>query len=322
VTASQPAVHPGADRAGTSSLTDEGLDRQTGETSPGELREDRPQRKSNTLTAVMLVICLGYFLFPFYWLVISSTKSNADLFSSFGLWFADFSLVDNLRSVFTVQDGVFGRWALNSVFYSVVSAVGGTMLATAAGYAFAKYEFPGGKALFSIILGAIMIPTTALAIPTYLLFARADLTDTAWAIILPSLVSPFGVYLMRVYAADAVDTSLIEAARVDGVGEIRIFFQVALRLLVPGSVTVLLFGLVATWNNYFLPLIMLNTPEKFPLPVGLAQWQQTASAGSGAQAMFSTVITGSLVSIIPLVLAFLFLQRYWQSGLSTGGVKA
>ena len=191
-----------------------------------------------------------------------------------------------------------------------------------AGYAFAKYAFPGGKALFSIILGAIMIPTTALAIPTYLLFARADLTDTAWAIILPSLVSPFGVYLMRVYAADAVDTSLIEAARVDGVGEIRIFFQVALRLLVPGSVTVLLFGLVATWNNYFLPLIMLNTPEKFPLPVGLAQWQSTASAGSGAQAMFSTVITGSLVSIIPLVLAFLFLQRYWQSGLSTGGVKA
>ena len=322
MTASQPAVHPGADRAGTSPLTDEGLDRQAGETSPGELREDRPHRKSNTLTAVMLIICLGYFLFPFYWLVISSTKSNADLFSSFGLWFADFSLVDNLRSVFTVQNGVFGRWALNSVFYSVVSAVGGTLLATAAGYAFAKYEFPGGKALFSIILGAIMIPTIALAIPTYLLFARADLTDTAWAIILPSLVSPFGVYLMRVYAADAVDTSLIEAARVDGVGEIRIFFQVALRLLVPGSVTVLLFGLVATWNNYFLPLIMLNTPEKFPLPVGLAQWQSTASAGSGAQAMFSTVITGSLVSIIPLVLAFLFLQRYWQSGLSTGGVKA
>jgi multiple sugar transport system permease protein len=224
--------------------------------------------------------------------------------------------------VFTVQGGVFGLWALNSLFYSVVSAVGGTLLATAAGYAFAKYEFPGGKVMFSVILGAIMVPTTALAIPTYLLFARAQLTDTYWAIILPSLVSPFGVYLMRVYAADAVDASLIEAARVDGVGEIRIFFQVALRLLMPGAVTVLLFGLVATWNNYFLPLIMLNTPEKFPLTVGLAQWQSTASAGSGAQAMFSTVITGSLVSIIPLILAFLFLQRFWQSGLSTGGVKA
>lgn len=319
---SQSGIHTDPDRAGTGALTDDALDTQARTTSPTRFREDRPPRKSNTLTVVMLVVVLAYFLFPLYWLVVASTKSNADLFSTFGLWFADFSLIDNLRMVFTVQDGVFGRWALNSVFYSVVSAVGGALLATAAGYAFAKYEFPGGKALFAIILGAIMVPTTALAIPTYLLFARAELTDTAWAIILPSLVSPFGVYLMRVYAADAVDTSLMEAARVDGVGEIRIFFQVALRLLVPGSVTVLLFGLVATWNNYFLPLIMLNTPEKFPLPVGLAQWQSTASAGSGAQAMFSTVITGSLVSIIPLVLAFLFLQRFWQSGLSTGGVKA
>jgi multiple sugar transport system permease protein len=319
---SQRGVHTGPERAGTGSLTDDGLDSQTGATSQTRLRKDRTERKSNTLSVVMLVIVLCYFLFPLYWLVVASTKSNADLFSSFGLWFADFSLIDNLRQVFTADNGVFGSWLFNSLYYSVVSAVGGALLATAAGYAFAKYEFPGGKAMFSIILGAIMVPTTALAIPTYLLFARAELTDTAWAIILPSLVSPFGVYLMRVYAADAVDTSLIEAARVDGVGEIRIFFQVALRLLVPGAVTVLLFGLVSTWNNYFLPLIMLNSPEKFPLTVGLAQWQSTASAGSGSQAMFSTVITGSLVSIIPLVIAFLFLQRYWQSGLSTGGVKA
>jgi len=265
---------------------------------------------------------LGYFLFPLYWLVVASTKSNADLFSTFGLWFSHLNLLENLKTVFTFQDGVYGRWAVNSVIYSVSSAVGATILATAAGYAFAKYRFPGGRALFSIILGAIMIPTTALALPTYLIFARAQLTDTYWAIILPSLVSPFGVYLMRVYAADAVDYSLIEAARVDGVGEIRIFFQVALRLLMPGAVTVLLFSLVATWNNYFLPLIMLSTPEKFPIPVGLAQWQSTSSAGSGSQALFSTVITGSLVSIVPLVLAFVFLQRYWQSGLSSGGVKA
>ncbi len=322
MSSSQPNIRAGADPTATSEPRDDTLDPGTRVGPIGQLRKDRPAPKSNLLTVVMLAITLGYFLFPLYWLVIASTKSNADLFSTFGLWFADFSLIENLRQVFTAQNGVFGRWALNSIFYSVVSAVGGTLLATAAGYAFAKYDFPGGKALFSVILGAIMVPTTALAIPTYLLFARAQLTDTYWAIILPSLVSPFGVYLMRVYAADAVDSSLIEAARVDGVGEIRIFFQVALRLLVPGSITVLLFTLVATWNNYFLPLIMLNTPEKFPLPVGLAQWQSTASAGSGAQAMFSTVITGSLVSIVPLILAFLFLQRYWQSGLSSGGVKA
>ena len=128
---------------------------------------------------------------------------------------------------------------------------------------------------------------------------------------------------MRVYAADAVDATLIEAGRVDGVGELRIFFTVAFRLLLPGSVTVLLFSLVATWNNYFLPLIMLNSADKFPLTVGLAQWQSTASAGSGRRALFSTVITGSLLSIIPLVIAFVFLSALlavragfrWRQGL-------
>lgn len=281
-----------------------------------------PRSRTSWLLTVIMIICVLYFLLPLYWLLVASTKSNADLFSSFGLWFADFNLIENVRTVFTFQNGVFARWALNSVIYSVVSAVGASLLATAAGYAFARYRFPGGNAIFSIILGAIMVPTTALAIPTYLLFARANLTDTYWAIILPSLVSPFGVYLMRVYADGAVDPSLLEAARVDGAGEFRIFLTVAFRLLVPGAITVLLFTLVSTWNNYFLPLIMLNTPEKFPLPVGLAQWQSTASGGSGSQALFSTVITGSLISIIPLIVAFLFLQRFWQSGLSAGGVKA
>jgi len=126
---------------------------------------------------------------------------------------------------------------------------------------------------------------------------------------------------MRVYAADAVDDSLLEAARIDGAGELRIFFQIALRLLSPGVVTVVLFTLVATWNNYFLPFIMLNDPKLFPVTVGLAQWNAQASGGGGAEAVFSLVITGSLISVIPLAVAFLLLQRYWQSGLSAGSVK-
>ena len=141
-----------------------------------------------------MLLIVAYFLFPLYWLVVASTKSNADLFSSFGLWFADFNFIENVRTVLTFQDSVFIRWFFNSILYAVVSGVGAAFLATAAGYAFGQYDFPGGKALFSIVLGAIMVPTTALAIPTYLLFARAELTDTYWAIILPSLVSPFGVF--------------------------------------------------------------------------------------------------------------------------------
>lgn len=282
---------------------------------------NREKRRSNFLTVVMWV-CAFYFLLPVLWLFIASTKDNRDLFNTFGLWFGrEFNLFNNIVDVFTVQDGIYLRWALNTTIYASVSAIGATLLATMAGYAFAKYNFPGGKLLFSITLGAIMIPMTALAIPTYLLFAQAEITNTPLAVILPSLVSPFGVFLMRVYAADAIPDSLIEAARVDGASEFRIFWQVGFRLLGPAMVTVLLFNLVATWNNYFLPLIMLRSGELLPLTVGLAQQASISAAGGGAQALFSTVITGSLISIVPLILAFLYLQRYWRTGLATGGVK-
>lgn len=285
-------------------------------------RKYAPERRRSTLLTVLLWLAVLYFVLPLWWLFVSSTKDNSSLFATFGLWFGGgFSLQENLETLFTVRGGIFARWLLNTAFYAVVSAVGATLLATMAGYAFAKYRFPGSKLLFSVTLGAVMIPLTALALPTYLLFSSAGLTDTPWAVIVPSLVSPFGVYLMRVYAADAIPDGLIEAARVDGAGEFRIFWQVGLRLLGPGLVTVFLFTLVATWNNYFLPLIMLNSSELYPITVGLAQLQSAANAGGGSQALFSTVITGSFVSIVPLIVAFLFLQRYWQSGLATGGVK-
>jgi multiple sugar transport system permease protein len=171
------------------------------------------------------------------------------------------------------------------------------------------------------VLGSVMVPTTALAIPTYLMFSELGLTNNPLSIILPSLVSPFGVYLMRIYAEAAVPSDLIEAARIDGAGEFRIFGRIAFRLLAPAFVTVLLFNFVATWNNYFLPLVMLSEPRWYPLTVGLAQWNSQATASGGATSAFTTVITGSLISVVPLIIAFVFLQRYWQSGLGAGGVK-
>jgi multiple sugar transport system permease protein len=281
----------------------------------------RRNRKSMVITVGALVL-VAYFLLPLWWLLVASTKSNSDLFSTFGLWFApDMNLGANIKAVFTFEDGIFLTWFRNTIVYSATSALGATALATAAGYAFAKLRFPARTAMFAVILGAVMVPMTALSIPTYLLFANAGLTDTPWAVIIPSLVNPFGVYLMYVYSGDAIDDSLLEAGRVDGAGEFRLFFTVGLRLLAPGFVTVLLLSLVGTWNNYFLPLIMLNKSQLYPLTVGLAQWQAASQAGSGSQALFSMVITGSLISILPLIAAFLFLQRYWQSGLSAGAVK-
>jgi multiple sugar transport system permease protein len=202
----------------------------------------------------------------------------------------------------------------------VVGAGGATLLSTAAGYGLAKYKFAGRRIVFAVLLGAVAVPGTALAVPTFLMFSDLGLTNTVWAIIIPSLISPFGLYLMWVYAGEAIPGDLLEAARIDGAGEVRIFFTVALRLLAPGIVTVLLFAVVSTWNNYFLPLIMLSKPDLYPLTVGLTQWSNQAT-GVGARPIYNLVITGSLLTIVPLVIAFLLLQRFWQSGLTAGSVK-
>jgi multiple sugar transport system permease protein len=277
-------------------------------------------RRRGVPTLFMLAF-LAYFLLPLVWLLIASTKSNEDLFDSFGLALSHFNLFTNLNDVFTHDGGDYARWMRNTILYSVVSAGGAALLAAAAGYGFAKFRFRGKEILFWVVLGSVMVPQTALAIPTYLMFAKIGLINSPLSVILPSLVSPFGVYLMRIYAEDAVPDTLIEAARIDGGGEFLIFRKVAFRLLAPGFVTVLLFTFVQTWNNYFLPLVMLSEPKWFPVTIGLYQWNGQATAGGGSEALFSLVITGSLVAIVPLIAAFLLLQRYWQSGLSAGSVK-
>jgi multiple sugar transport system permease protein len=277
--------------------------------------------RRRALATFLLLVFLVYFVLPLFWLIVSSTKSNDDLFSSFGLWFAAFHFPQNLHDVFTYDDGVFLTWLRNTAFYSVAAGVGTALVSTLAGYAFAKYRFPGRGFLFAVILGSIMIPQTALVIPIYLMLSKIGIINTPLAVILPSLVSPFAVYLMRIYAEQAVPDELLDAARVDGAGEFRIFWGVSFRILVPGFVTVLLLSFVATWNNYFLPLVVLSDQKLFPLTVGLAQWNSLASAGGGSQVVYSIVITGALVAIVPVAAAFLLLQRYWQGGLTVGGVK-
>ncbi|WP_329126076.1 carbohydrate ABC transporter permease [Streptomyces sp. NBC_01465] len=288
--------------------------------SPRRPHSMRRPKRSVLLTLLTGVVML-YSLLPLLWLVISATKSQEGLSRSFGLWFdRDFDLWHNISETFTYQDGVFGRWLLNTLMYVVLGAGGATFLAVLGGYALAKFRFPGKKGVFAVVIGAVAVPTTALAVPTFLMFSKIGLTDTPWAVIIPSLISPFGLYLMWVFASEAIPNELMEAARIDGAGEIRTFFQVALPLLAPGTVTVLLFTTVATWNNYFLPLIMLKDPDWYPLTLGLDAWNKQA-ATAGGEAVFNLVVTGSLLTIVPLIAAFLLLQKYWQSGLSAGSVK-
>jgi multiple sugar transport system permease protein len=277
-------------------------------------------RRSVTLTLLTGLVLL-YSLVPLAWLVINATKSQGDLFSSFGLWFSgDLDLLRNIEQTLTYDGGIFLRWLLNTLLYVVVGAGGATFLAVLGGYALAKFEFVAKRAVFAIVIGAVAVPGTALAVPTFLMFSEMGLTNTPWSIIIPSLISPFGLYLMWTFAAQAIPTELMEAARIDGAGEFRTFAQICVPLLAPGVVTVLLFTMVATWNNYFLPLIMLKDPTWYPLTLGLDAWNaQTTTAGG--EAIYHLVITGSLLTILPLIAAFLLLQRFWQSGLAAGSVK-
>ncbi len=288
-------------------------------------RRRTPRSRGQIPLQLVLAFLVIYFLIPFWWVIVNSSKNSAGLFGGGNaLWFAtDIDYVENLRQLFTYGGGIYARWLSNSALYAFVGGIGATVLAVLAGYGFAKYRFAGRRAGFSILLGAVMVPTTALVIPTFVLFSQAGITNTIWAVILPTLLNPFGVYLMHVYVREAVPDELMDAARVDGAGEFRTFLQVALPLLRPAIVTVLLLSVVSSWNNYFLPLVMLSDNRLFPVTVGIGLWQGTASTygAAGGESLWSIIILGSLISVLPLIIAFLSLQRYWRGGLAIGSLK-
>jgi multiple sugar transport system permease protein len=303
----------------------QGRRRGDGRSAARRSRESGPDRSAGRsrastiiVTAVLVVVAL-YFLIPVYWVVVAATKTTGDLFGTFGFWFAPtFALWDNLGQVLTYGDGIFLRWLGNSVLYAGVGALIATYFAAAGGYALAKYEFRGRNLVFGTILGGVLVPGTATALPLFLLFSQMGLANTYWSVLLPSLVSPFGLFLCRIYAQATVDTSLMEAARLDGASELRIFHTLGLRILTPALVTVFLFQLVGIWNNYFLPLVMLSDVDKFPVTLGLNNW---LSQTDRLPEFYQLTTGGVLLSIIPLVIAMIVLQRFWRGGLTEGSVK-
>ena len=281
----------------------------------------RAQRES-PFARVSAMVVMGvftlYFLVPIWWLLVAASKNRSQFNSTNPLWFADFSLFGNMANLVAYRDGVYLKWMLNSALYAGGGALVGTLIAGMCGYALAKYNFPGRELIFNVVLGGVLVPATALALPLFLIFSQISLTNTFWSVFLPSLVSPFGVYLARIYASASVPDELIEAARLDGAGELRTFFTVSVRMMVPALVTVFLFQFVAIWNNFFLPLIMLRDETLFPVTLGLYAWNSQVNQ---IPVLRDYVLIGALLSIIPLVIIFLLLQRFWRSGLSAGSVK-
>jgi multiple sugar transport system permease protein len=284
-------------------------------TAPGDRRTGA---RPSVLPTIVLLVGAGYCLLPVVWVAMASTKAGSSLFTTFTLA-PGRDVLTNLGDLHAYGGGLFWQWMLNTALYAGVGGVLSAALSGLSGYTLAKYRFAGRGLIFNVLLAGVLIPGVVLAIPQYLLLAKVGLTDTYWSVLLPSIVSPYGIYLARIYAAAAVPDSVIEAARTDGAGEFRIFCSLALPMMVPGLITVFLFQFVAIWNNFLLPFVMLSTDDRFPVTVGL---YTLLNQGSTTPALYSLVIMGSLLSIIPLVVLFLSLQRYWRVDLMAGAVKA
>jgi multiple sugar transport system permease protein len=277
-----------------------------------------PLAGSIIVNAVLLVAAV-YFLLPIVWVFVAATKSPGELFNSFGLWFTDSPQAwENLVNVFTQDKGIFTAWILNSLLYSAVGAFAATLTSAACGYALAKFVFKGRELLFSVILGGVLVPATVIALPLYFLLNAIGLTGTYWSVLLPSMVSPFGVYLARIHAKAAVPDEVVEAARIDGAGDLRIFGSIASRMMTPALVTIFLFQFVTIWNNYLLPLVMLNETKTFPLTLGLTLWNSQTQRDP---MFYQLVVTGSAVSAVLLVALMIGLQRFWRADLTAGASK-
>ncbi|MFD5690358.1 carbohydrate ABC transporter permease [Streptomyces rubiginosohelvolus] len=273
---------------------------------------------SKSAVNVVLLIAAVYTLFPLIWLVSAATKDAGNLLGGDVFSLQGFDLAHNLSELTAYQDGIYFRWYGNSLLYAGAGALGCSLVSVAAGYAFDKYRFRGKEKLFALVLLGVLLPSTALSLPLYLLAVETGTVNTYWAVLIPALVNPFGVYLSRIFSAGYIPDEVLEAARIDGAGELRTFWSVGLRMVMPGFVTVFLFQFTAIWNNFFLPLVMLSDKDLYPLSLGLYNWHSNANADPS---FYPMVVTGSLLAVTPLIVAFVTLQRHWKAGLTAGSVK-
>jgi multiple sugar transport system permease protein len=266
-----------------------------------------------------LVIGGLYCILPALWILVAATKTNAQLFST-APYVPSFTgaFWSNMSGIITYNHELFLRWWLNSVIYAVGGGILSTALAGAAGYALGKYVFTGSRAIFRIITGAILLPQVLLAVPQYLLLAKFGLTNSYESVILPQLISPFAIYLCKIYAEAAVPDEIMEAVRIDGGSEFRIFWSVGSRLMLPALTTVLLLQFIGIWNNFLLPFVMLSNSSLYPLTLGL--YGMLMPTG-GQPNQWSLVIGGVFLAIVPLAILFLSLQRFWRIDLISGGIK-
>jgi multiple sugar transport system permease protein len=285
----------------------------------GRTRRRRRRDPEQLVALVGLVLFAIYSVAPVWWLIVNATKDRRDLYNSNGLWFAEFNLGDNLVALATYHDGIFVRWVGNTILYSAGGAAVCTLISLAAGYSLSKFTYAGRSAALGVVIGSFLVPSTLITVPLFLLFSQIGLVDTMWAVLIPLFISPFGVYLSKVYADGVVPDELLEAARLDGASEARTFFQIVLPMMRTGAATVFILLFVSNWNNFFLPLTMLRGSDKWTLAVGLYSWFVNRS--DSVVDLTALTLTGALISVVPLAIVMIAMQRYWRTGVTLGAIK-
>jgi multiple sugar transport system permease protein len=270
-------------------------------------------RVAKAVLYAVLTIGLLVVVGPFIWMALSSFKPEGEIRSVPPTWLPETWTLDNFRDLFSRLD--FPLFFFNSALVAVVVTAGNLLFCSLVGYALAKLRYPGKKVLFLAVLGMLMVPGMVTFVPQFVLVSNMGLTNSYAGLILPFLVGPFGVFLMRQFLQSIPD-DLIEAARVDGAGEFRIFFRVVLPLCRPALATLGILTFLASWNNFLWPLVVASTEDKDTLPVALALY----SIGQN-RTDFGLLLAGAVVVVLPVLIVFLLLQRHFMRGIATTGLK-
>ena len=263
------------------------------------------------ITIILLILLAIFFIFPLYWIITGSFKDAQTIIARTPQWFPLNPILDNYVTLF--HQPAF-RWLLNTVVMAVGALVLTCFTASLAGYALAKKRFFGKAVLFTIIICAMALPKQVIVIPLLQEMQFLNLRDNLLSVILPTVGWPFGVFLMKQFS-ETIPTEILEAARIDGAGELRTFFSVVFPMIKPGVGALAIFTFVNSWNDYFLQLIMLTKRESLTLPLGIAKMQGEMSSD------FGLIMAGAALAAVPIVVVFIAFQKYFTQGIAMGAVK-
>lgn len=287
------------------------------------IRQNATRNLKVASVGIILLLAAVYFVVPLVWIIIASMKDTNSLLSTGILQIPrKIVLIHNLSFLSHFQHSIYWRWYANSIIYSAGVGLLTCLVSAMCAYPLAKHVFRGKESIFRLIVASLMIPGTVIAVPLFMLEKQMGLVDSYFGIILPMAVSPFGVYFLRIYIRDVVPDEIIDSAMMEGANQWTTFWAIVVPMIRPALSTLLLISFTTTWNNFFLPLVLLHDPNLYPLTLGIQTWLSVINSIQASEApWYPLIITGCLLSILPMVIAFVFLRNAIVRGLIEGGIK-